>query len=181
MTVRSDRTDPEAGFTIRRAGLSDVDAIAPLFDAYRVFYGQISDEGAAAAFMRARLERRESVLFVAEESSRVSTDEGYAIFPAQAAVRSVATPLGFTQLYPSFSSVSLAPIIVLNDLFVAPTARTRGVARALLLRAEEHARETGAVRLALTTARDNLRAQRVYEAMGWRRDEVFFAYTRTIG
>jgi ribosomal protein S18 acetylase RimI-like enzyme len=156
-------TERLAGFTIRRAEISDVERIAPLFDAYRVFYGQAPDAPAAAAFLRARLEREESVVFVAE------TDQA------------LATPLGFTQLYPGFSSVSVAPIIVLNDLFVDPAARARGVARALLRRAEEHARETGAVRLALTTARDNLKAQRVYEAMGWQRDEVFFTYTRSIG
>ncbi len=185
MSSASDATTTPASFIVRRAGRDDVAAVAPLFDAYRVFYGQASDPNAALAFLRTRFERSESVLFLAEAAipakspaSRTAARPG-----APAAGASNATGrslLGFAQLYPSFSSVSVAPIVILNDLFVAPEARTQGVARALLRRAEEHARETGAVRLVLTTARDNLRAQRVYEAAGWQRDEVFLTYTRTV-
>lgn len=187
------RAGAETVLTIRRAGLADVDRIAPLFDAYRVFYGQPSDEITAAAFLRARIERNQSVIFVAEQSissatssgvtptsSRTSATEAAHVSTRSEPARSSAIALGFTQLYPSFSSVSVAPIVILNDLFVSPAGRCRGVARALLRRAEEHAHETGAVRLALTTARDNVRAQRVYEANGWERDEVFFAYNRKV-
>lgn len=132
--------------------------IAPLFDAYRQFYEQPADADAALAFITARLERGESVILLAR--------------------RPDGSALGFCQLYPSFCSVLAAPIYVLYDLFVAPDARRLGVGRALLLAAEAHARATGHARMDLTTARNNLRAQALYESLGWVRDEVFLTYAR---
>ncbi|MBK0114939.1 MULTISPECIES: GNAT family N-acetyltransferase [unclassified Delftia] len=136
----------------------DAALIAPLFDAYRQFYEQPADADTALAFITARLERGESVILLARRP------DGRA--------------LGFCQLYPSFCSVLAAPIYVLYDLFVAPDARRLGVGRALLLAAEAHARATGHARMDLTTARNNLRAQALYESLGWVRDEVFLTYAR---
>lgn len=141
--------------TIRQAVLTDLDAAADLFDHYRQFYGQHSDLAAARAFLKARFEHGESTIFLAES-------EGQA--------------LGFTQLYPSFSSVSMARVFVLNDLYVAPTARRLGVGQALLNAAAVHARQLGAVRLSLTTAVDNVTAQSLYESTEWLRDEKFYTY-----
>ena len=136
----------------------DAELIAPLFDAYRQFYEQPADADAALAFITARLERGESVILLAR--------------------RPDGSALGFCQLYPSFCSVLAAPIYVLYDLFVVPDARRLGVGRALLLAAEAHARATGHARMDLTTARNNLRAQALYESLGWVRDEVFLTYAR---
>ncbi len=136
----------------------DAALIAPLFDAYRQFYEQPADADAALAFITARLERGESVILLAR--------------------RPDGSALGFCQLYPSFCSVLAAPIYVLYDLFVVPDARRLGVGRALLLAAEAHARATGHARMDLTTARNNLRAQALYESLGWVRDEVFLSYAR---
>lgn len=136
----------------------DAELIAPLFDAYRQFYEQPADADAALAFITARLERGESVILLAR--------------------RPDGSALGFCQLYPSFCSVLAAPIYVLYDLFVVPEARRLGVGRALLLAAEAHARATGHARMDLTTARNNLRAQALYESLGWVRDEVFLTYAR---
>ncbi|WP_126312123.1 GNAT family N-acetyltransferase [Delftia acidovorans] len=136
----------------------DAALIAPLFDAYRQFYEQPADADAALAFITARLERGESVILLAR--------------------RPDGSALGFCQLYPSFCSVLAAPIYVLYDLFVVPDARRLGVGRALLLAAEAHARATGHARMDLTTARNNLRAQALYESPGWVRDEVFLTYAR---
>ncbi|WP_353178354.1 GNAT family N-acetyltransferase [Delftia acidovorans] len=136
----------------------DAALIAPLFDAYRQFYEQPADADASLAFITARLERGESVILLAR--------------------RPDGSALGFCQLYPSFCSVLAAPIYVLYDLFVAPDARRLGVGRALLLAAEAHARATGHARMDLTTARNNLRAQALYESLGWVRDEVFLTYAR---
>ncbi|MDC2861439.1 GNAT family N-acetyltransferase [Delftia sp. DT-2] len=136
----------------------DAALIAPLFDAYRQFYEQPADADAALAFITARLERGESVILLAR--------------------RPDGSALGFCQLYPSFCSVLAAPIYVLYDLFVVPEARRLGVGRALLLAAETHARATGHARMDLTTARNNLRAQALYESLGWVRDEVFLTYAR---
>jgi GNAT superfamily N-acetyltransferase len=84
--------------------------------------------------------------------------------------------VGFTQLYPSFSSVSMARVFVLNDLFVAPMARRLGVGEALLTAAADHARQLGGVRLSLNTDVQNMPAQALYESMGWARDQKYHAY-----
>ena len=133
---------------IRRAGPADVDALAVLFDAYRQFYEQPSNVAAARAFLAERLQRGESVIFVAAGDQL----------------------LGFTQLYPSFSSVSLRRMWILNDLFVRPVGRRSGIARRLLERARDWATETGAKGLALATAPDNEAARALYESCGWRAD-----------
>ena len=146
--------------TIRQAVLADLDAVAILFDGYRQFYVQASDEAAAKTFLQARFEHGQSVVLLAES-------QGQAV--------------GFTQLYPSFSSVSMARVFVLNDLFVAPTARRLGVGEALLNAAANHARQLGAVRLSLTTNVQNLPAQALYESMGWARDKKFYAYHLALG
>ena len=142
--------------SIRRAGIADLDPVARLFDAYRQFYGQPSDLSTARAFMGDRLAAGDSVVFIAESADGL--------------------PLGFTQLYPSFSSVSARPIWVLNDLFVALPARRQGVARILMEAARAHAVKTGAKRLALSTAHTNKEAQALYESLGYRRDEQFVHY-----
>ena len=136
-------------FAIRRATDADIARIAPLFDAYRSFYGQPPDIARADAFLRARLARGESALLLAER-------DGEAI--------------GFTQLYPLFSSVRTARLWLLNDLFVADSARRQGVARGLLDAAAAFAREQGAAGLMLETGRDNHPARALYRAAGWNED-----------
>ena len=145
--------------TIRQAVLADLNAVVTLFDAYRQFYGQSSDVVAARTFLQTRFEHGQSVVLLAES-------QGQAV--------------GFTQLYPSFSSVSMARVFVLNDLFVAPTARRLGVGKALLTAAADHARQLGAVRLSLTTNVQNLPAQALYASIGWERDQKFYAYHLTL-
>jgi len=141
--------------TVRQAVLSDLDALAPLFDSYRQFYGRPSDLNAAKEFLLARFNHGESVLFIAHEDNQ---------------------PVGFAQLYPSFSSVSLARIFVLNDLFVDEHARRKGVASTLMSAAVDYASSLGAIRVSLSTATTNEAAQRLYQSAGWKRDEQFFVY-----
>lgn len=141
--------------SIRRATTVDLDALAPLFDRYRQFYGQHDDSAASHAFIAQRLQRNESVVLLA------SLDGAAA---------------GFTQLYPSFSSVRAARVWVLNDLYVEASARRRGVAQALLAAAAEFARGDGAIRLVLETAPDNHAAQTLYETHGWQRYDDTLRY-----
>jgi len=148
--------------SVRRARAADLDALVPLFDGYRVFYGQPSDPAGARAFLAERFERDESVIFMAEDTAG-------------------GAPVGFTQLYPSFTSAGMQRIYILNDLFVAEGARRQGIGTALLGAAADFARDQGAARLALSTAFDNLAARSVYEAHGWTRDEVFYNYTFRLG
>lgn len=132
---------------VRRATAADLDALAPLFDAYRRFYGQAGDLSAARDFLSARLQAGESVVLMAHSQDGIAA--------------------GFIQLYPMFSSVRLARTWVLNDLFVAGHARRRGVARALLEAAATFARDDGALRLELETTPDNTGAQALYRDCGW--------------
>ncbi|MDE1893672.1 MAG: GNAT family N-acetyltransferase [Pseudomonadota bacterium] len=143
-------------FAIRPASLVDLDTLAPLFDGYRQFYRQPGDPARARDFLRERLIRHESELLLALDDSGAG--------------------LGFTQLYPLFSSVRAVRTYLLNDLFVAAAARRRGVGQALLLAAADHARRLGAASLSLTTAHDNLPAQALYESLGWQRDTEFREY-----
>jgi GNAT superfamily N-acetyltransferase len=145
-----------SSITVRQAVFADLGALAPLFDAYRQFYGQGGDLAGARAFLRERFEHTQSVVFIAEEGDR---------------------GVGFAQLYPSFSSVSMARTFVLNDLFVAADRRRKGIGEMLLQAAAEFARNVGAARLTLSTAVANAPAQALYESAGWRRDENFYVYT----
>lgn len=142
-------------FTVRQATLADLEALIPLFDGYRQFYGRATDQTSAREFLLARFNHGESVLFIAHEGEN---------------------PIGFTQLYPSFSSVSLARVFVLNDLFVQEQARKLGVGTKLIAAAAEFSKAVGAIRLTLSTATTNSVAQSVYATAGWKRDEQFYVY-----
>lgn len=146
--------------SVRHATIHDLERIAPLFDAYRVFYRQASDIAASTHFLRERFQHHDSVLLFAVD------DDGEAA--------------GFVQLYPLYSSVRVSRIYLLNDLFVAPGMRRRGVAAALLRAAEDFARGVGAIRLTLTTAHENTTAQRLYESLGWVLDTEFREYVRRL-
>ena len=135
--------------TISRAGAADHDALAQLFDAYRQFYEQPSDLPRARQWLRERLRFGESMVLVAKRG-------GIAV--------------GFTQLYPMFSSVRTARTWILNDLFVDAGARRTGVARALLDAAAAFAREDGAMGISLETSQDNAAARALYRAAGWNED-----------
>jgi GNAT superfamily N-acetyltransferase len=143
--------------TIRLATASDAALVAPLFDAYRQFYGKPADPELALHFIGERLAHGDATIFVATGEAGVA--------------------LGFTQLYPSFSSVSAGRIYILNDLFVAPQARRSAVGRELLEAAARFGRAQGALRLSLSTARSNAGAQALYETSGWVRDEQYYEYS----
>ncbi|HEY8615817.1 GNAT family N-acetyltransferase [Phenylobacterium sp.] len=140
---------------IRHASIADLDAVTPLFDGYRQFYGQPSDLAVARDFLQDRFRHMDSAILLAVADGQ---------------------PAGFTQLYPSFTSVGCARIFVLNDLFVAPAHRGKDVGGRLLDAAAEFGRRMGAVRLTLSTAVDNHTAQSVYAHKGWARSDAFLTY-----
>ena len=142
--------------TTRHATPDDLNTLAPLFDAYRRFYEQPGDIALASEYLHARMERRESTILVAEAEGQL---------------------LGFCQLYPTWCSVAAARIFVLYDLFVDEGVRRAGVGRALMRAAQDFGRQAGAVRLDLSTARTNARAQALYESLGWQRDDIYFVYS----
>ncbi len=146
--------------TTRLATLADLDAVAPLFDAYRQFYDQAADLALARRFLHDRLQNAESIIVLAiGETGQI---------------------IGFCQLYPTFCSVEAQPIFSLYDLFVIPAARRSGTGKQLLQAAEQLARAHGKARMDLTTARTNTAAQAAYESLGWQRDELFYAYSKAV-
>lgn len=148
-------------YSIRAATPADAGPLAPLFDAYRVFYLAKSDPEGAARFLSDRLSRGESRIFFA---SLARSEPHNPII------------LGFTQLYPSFSSVSMQRLWILNDLFVIPEQRKTGVGGSLMERARTFALEDGAKGLSLATQTGNLGAQALYAKQGYRKDTEFIHY-----
>jgi GNAT superfamily N-acetyltransferase len=149
---------PQKPFDIIEASAAHIDLIVPLFEGYRQFYHQPPALQQAREFLTQRLTRRESVIFLAlmqDETRRA---------------------VGFTQLFPSFSSTAMKRVWILNDLFVAPEARRLGVGKALVEQARLYAVQTQARRLSLRTEITNAPAQALYESLGWKRDEQFFTY-----
>src|SRR5690242_6316820 len=144
---------------IRQATVSDLDKLVPLFDGYRQFYRQASEPDRIRQFLLDRFERSQSVILIAVKDG---------------------TAVGFTQLYPSFSSGALAQIFILNDLFVDPDARLIGTGSALLQAAAEYGRRVGALRLVLSTEVTNMPAQALYEKRGWKRNTEFYTYELTL-
>jgi GNAT superfamily N-acetyltransferase len=142
--------------TIKRALTKDTRIVAPLFNAYRMFYGQHSNLAAADNFIAQRVQNNQSVIFLAMDNDNA---------------------VGFTQLYPIFSSVGLKNAWLLNDLYVKDAERGKGIATALLEAAKEHARHTGSAWLMLQTAVNNHAAQKAYESNGWLKDNDYYVYT----
>lgn len=141
--------------SINRASITDVKALSTLFNQYRVFYQQPSDLIACEQFLFERILNEESIVFFAEKEGEL---------------------LGFTQIYPTFSSISLAKSLILNDLFVIETARGQGIARQLMDAALEYAKSINANGIALETAKDNLQANALYQSLNYESDELFTHY-----
>ncbi len=118
---------------IKQASIDDINIVAPLFNAYRIFYNQASDMAGATNFLYERIVKNQSTLFIAFINGEA---------------------VGFTQLYPIFSSVSLRPALLLNDLYIAERARKLGIATALLNKAKEFGKQNNAGWLLLETAFD---------------------------
>jgi ribosomal protein S18 acetylase RimI-like enzyme len=146
---------------VLQATIDDLEQLAFLFNEYRIFYKQESDVEKARVFLFDQIENRESVIFVVKDCER-----------------NIA--IGFTQLYPSFSSISMKRSLILNDLYVLEAYRGRGAAQRLLEAARDYAKQTNAKGLSLSTAIDNVIAQKIYERNGYERDNEFYNYYLTI-
>ncbi|MBG9378637.1 GNAT family N-acetyltransferase [Panacibacter sp. DH6] len=138
---------------IRQATINDVAIVAKMFDAYRMFYQQPSDMKGATEFISERLRLKESVILIA--------------FINEHAV-------GFTQLFPIFTSVGMQRTWLLNDLYIEPVARGKGIASALLDAAKAHGKSTNSKWLMLQTGATNVAAQALYEKNGWRKENDLF-------
>ncbi|MBB4743178.1 ribosomal protein S18 acetylase RimI-like enzyme [Actinoplanes octamycinicus] len=141
--------------TVRRATAEELPEVATLFAGYLDFYQRPAPRETIVAFLRERLDRGEAIVLLARTAS--------------------GEPAGFVNVYPTFSSLSMAPVWTLNDLFVAPAARRLGVGQALVRACADEARAAGAIGVQLQTAPDNTSAQALYRAEGFEPD-TFSAY-----
>ncbi|MFC3561849.1 GNAT family N-acetyltransferase [Pedobacter jamesrossensis] len=135
---------------IKQIAINEANLVVGLFNQYRIFYNQFSDLGMAKAFIDARLENDESVIFVALDGNK---------------------PVGFTQLYPKYSSARLSKNWILNDLFVDVDYRKQGIGEALINTVINFAKKQGSTFVQLETAVDNLTAQSLYETIGFKKQE----------
>jgi GNAT superfamily N-acetyltransferase len=144
---------------IAQATIEQLNDVAFLFNQYRIFYRQPADLDSAQKFIRDRLQKQDAVIFLAMENDH---------------------PVGYTQLFPSWSSVSMQRVWILNDLFVLAEKRNQGIAKALMNKARDHAKSTNAVRLILATEVTNTSGQSLYESMGYSRFNDFYHYVLKI-
>jgi len=135
---------------IRKVTIQDLEALSLLFDGYRVFYKQGSDIDAAKAFLKARIEKNESVIFVSATKTEQLT--------------------GFVQLYPLFSSTRMKRLWLLNDLFVDPTFRGQGISKLLIANCKQLCHDTDACGLLLETAKTNDIGNKLYPSAGFELD-----------
>ena len=140
---------------IYQATMEDLEGVSNLFNLYRIFYENASDLKGARAYIKERLENKDSIIFV------VKNKQAY---------------VGFTQLYPTFSSISMKRAWILNDLYVEAEARKQGIGEMLLQKAKDYAIETGAKSITLSTAPDNYCAQRLYTKHGYIRETQYYQY-----
>ncbi|BBH22846.1 N-acetyltransferase [Paenibacillus baekrokdamisoli] len=148
-------------FLTRQATIQDLNELVQLFDNYRVYYERDSNRDAVREFLWNRFEHNESILFIT-----INKESGEGV--------------GFTQLYPSFSSVSMQRIWILNDLFVSEAYRGKQVGSRLLDAAKEYAILTKAMRIELSTAHTNETAQRLYEKNGYEVSAAFLNYSLSL-
>jgi ribosomal protein S18 acetylase RimI-like enzyme len=144
-------------FNIKQATIENLDGIVQLFNEYRIFYKQDSDIDGAKKFIFDRFEHMESIIFIAIENETNNK-------------------IGFTQLYPSFSSVSMKRSLILNDLYVSENYRKNGVGKLLLNAAKSYAIKINAKGIGLSTAIDNNTAQKLYENNGYKKNQDFYQY-----
>lgn len=145
---------------LEAADNESVAAVAHLFDQYRQFYEEQPNFEACLQYIKERTTRAESTIFFVQNSANEI--------------------VGFTQLYNSFCSVELRPLVYLYDLFVSASARRTGAARALMAKAKEYATQCDACRLTLATQKTNKKAQSLYESLGYKRDGEFYNYDLTL-
>ena len=150
---------PRKVLTIRSASSADVDAVAPLFDAYREFFTKKPDLDVSREFLAQRLARRESVVLAAFDG------------PAAA---------GFLQLYPLFSSWYAQRQWFLSDLYVDAARRERGIGKRLVEAAIDFADTTQARAILVELPFSEPHLMRFYSQLGFEKDAVFELYRRAV-
>ncbi len=137
------------------AGESDLEALLPLMRGYCDFYGVTPSDDALLAMSRALIAdpEREGLQLIAYG-------------PGQEAA-------GFATVFWAWTTLSAARLGIMNDLYVVAGARGQGLADRLIAACRERCADHGATTLVWQTAKDNHRAQAVYDRVGGQRSEWF--------
>ena len=144
-------------FEIIKANVNHIKQVGELFDLYRQFYKYVSNIKESTDYISERMKNNESIIFIATNKQK--------------------EVMGFVQLYETFGSLHLGKIIILYDLFVKKEFRKYGIGIKLMKKSEEYAKSIGAKGIELSTAKDNLTAQSLYEKIGYIRDNEFYSYS----
>jgi len=143
---------------IRKANLQDLEQLTNLFDQYVVFYKNPSNYDKHYAYLKERLKNDEATIFVAcDEDNKEKL-------------------VGFVLNYITFSSLALNRILILNDIFVDSSARKKGIGEKLIAKTVEFAKEIGSHDVRLRTAKNNTVAQKLYQKMGFVREDYLYSY-----
>jgi ribosomal protein S18 acetylase RimI-like enzyme len=145
--------------TIKPATLSHLHGLNELFAQYRQFYSMPSTNQQSLEFLKQRLHNKDSTIFIA--------------FIDDIAV-------GFVQIYPSFSSVAMKPLWILNDLFVCDKYRRLGVAKKLMLAVEANAKQCDVFAIKLATQTHNSEAKALYDLLGYQVMTQFDHYSKRL-
>ena len=137
---------------IIQAKIENIKELSQLFAEYRVFYGQNFDIDKSINFLTKRLTNNESVIFIAIDNSKFC---------------------GFVQLYPSFTSIGIQAIWILNDLFVSDNHTQKGIAKMLIKHVLKFSKETDRKKVILSTAHNNQKAQQLYEKLEFKRTSFY--------
>lgn len=140
---------------VRRAKLEDLNQLSILFDEYRQFYGASSDLKLSFEFLKQRFSNHESVIFIHIKNDVIT---------------------GFVLLYLGFSSLSCSTYYILDDVYVTPVYRRQGSAKQLIDTAILFARHENALRISLETQKTNFQSHKLYEQMGFVKDDEFQTY-----
>jgi len=132
---------------------------ASLFDQYRIFYKMESDLISSQVFISERFEKQDSFIFIAYKNNK---------------------PAGFTQIYPSFSSVAMKKVWILNDLFVSKPFRKSGCAISLLKHVEQQAKKRSIFSIKLATANSNKEAKNLYHKLGYQLTNEFEHFSKIV-
>jgi GNAT superfamily N-acetyltransferase len=141
--------------TIRQATIQDLSKIVPIFDSYRAYFKQQKDPVRVEQFLFEKFEHMESVIFIAQLEDEV---------------------VGFAQLYPIFSSLTLQRVWLLNDFFIAEEYWGSGVGTQLFAKVKEFTLLTKSKGIELSVEHTNKKAWAFWEKQGFKMDEEFRYY-----
>ena len=140
---------------IIRANKNHIKDVSVLFDLYRQFYKYQKDLNNSKNYLHKRIVNNESIIFIGTENEKI---------------------IAFVQLYETFDSLNLSKKLVLYDLYVLEKYRKLGIGRKLMNKSKDFAKNNNFPRIELSTSIDNYSAQKLYESLGYIRDNEYYNY-----